>query len=298
MREGHQVGLELLGSSSVLADAEIIELTVRFFEAIGITGLSAQINSIGRAECRAKYQAVILDHVANWLKDQESEVRARAEKNPMRLQDSKDPEMQVLLANLAPITDFLEPESKVRFEQLQTLLTEANIAFSLDTKLVRGLDYYTETVFEIASDKIGSQSALCGGGRYDGLIKAMGGPDTPAVGMGSGIERLLLVCEAMGIQTEEDRPKVFLVCAGEAAEQRGREIARELRAQNVATVSDLDSRSLKAQIRQADKIGAKYAVIIGDDELSANQVTVRRLSDSTQEPVAFDVLSEYLERGD
>jgi histidyl-tRNA synthetase len=284
-RQAHQVGLELVGSNSPVADAEVIEITVRFYQLLGIKNVSVLLNSLGRNECREKYRATILDYTKEYLATQPEEVQIKARKNPLRLLDSKDPEVQEVLKGVPPVTAYLEDESKARFDRLQELLTIANIPYKVSPEVVRGLDYYTETVFEVQSDSIGAQSALCGGGRYDDLIAEFGGAPTPSVGVAMGIERTLMVQEAEGIAVEEPRPDVFVVSAGEGAMAEVRKLVADLRTQGFAIALDIEGRSMKSQLKQADKSGARYAVILGDDELANDSATLRDLQSSDQRSV-------------
>ncbi len=294
LREAHQVGFELIGSTAPEADAEIIEATVRFYERIGIDQVEVSLNSIGRSECRKAFAAAILKHMDPYLQTQDDEVKARANKNPLRLLDSKDPNIQEALKGLPPVLDFLEPESKERLAIVERLLTQANIKYRLAPDIVRGLDYYTEIVFEVQSTNLGAQSALCGGGRYDGLIKELGGADTPAVGVAMGVERALIVLEAIGKGAIEEKPDVYIVQATPAAKDACYRLAATLRKAGIATLMDYEGRSMKSQLKTADKEGAKYAILIGDDELAKNTVTVRTLATSEQTQVPSDKLIETL----
>lgn len=294
LRESHQFGLELVGSPSPAADAEIIEVTVRFYERIGIDEVEVLLNSIGRDECRERYRNAILQHMAGYLKDQPEEAQERARKNPLRLLDSKDQAIQDALQGLPPILDFLEDSSKERLDEIQRLLTDAGIRYRLAPEIVRGLDYYTETVFEVKSTRLGSQSALCGGGRYDNLVKELGGPPLPAVGVGMGIERALLVLLDMGAGPQPETPYAFVVQATPAAKDACARLARELRAAGMVTLVDLDGRSMKSQLKQADRENAKVAVLVGDDELASGTATVRVLATSEQTQMPLDGLVEAL----
>lgn len=293
LREPHQVGLELIGSTSPTADAEIIELTVRYFQAIGLSGVRAQINSLGRAECRAKFREAILKFAETILNDSDSEFQAKAQKNPLRLLDTKDPALLEALKEAPPVTDFLEPESQARLETVQELLSEAGIPFLLDTGIVRGLDYYTETVFEVHAEGIGAQSALCGGGRYDDLVSELGGSPTPSVGMGAGIERALLAMELVGAETPDQKPDAFLVCSPETA-LLARKTVRALRAAGLQILQDIDVRSWKSQLRQADKSGARFAIIVGEDEAKTESFTLKNLATGDQTSAPFEKLTALL----
>lgn len=293
LREPHQVGLELIGSPSAAADAEVIELTVRFFEAIGLKGVRAQINSLGREECRKKYREAILTFAEPFLKRQTEEVQEKARKNPLRLLDTKDPDLLDAMKEAPKVTAFLEDDSKQRFESVQSLLKEANVAFTLDDTIVRGLDYYTETVFEVHAEGIGSQSALCGGGRYDDLIAELGGSATPSVGVAMGIERALLAMEQNQVLLEERRPDVFIVCAEETA-ALARKRARELRERGLTALLDIDLKSWKSQLRQADKSGARFALFLGEDEAKSGKETLKNLTSGEQETLSPDQTEKKL----
>ena len=294
LREAHQVGLELIGSSAPEADAEIIEMTVRFYEKIGIDDVEVALNSIGRSECRSRFQEAILKHMESYLAGEDEAVRERALKNPLRLLDSKDPSVQEALKGLPPITDFLEPESKERLCRVQELLSESGIRYRLASDIVRGLDYYTEIVFEVQSTRLGAQSALCGGGRYDNLVKELGGSATPAVGVAMGVERALIVLEDLGRGPSAEKPDVFIVQATPAAKEACYKLARQLREAGFATLMDYEGRSMKSQLKQADREGARFAAIIGDDELAKNVVTLRNLASSEQSEVPSDELIKTL----
>jgi histidyl-tRNA synthetase len=286
-RQLHQVGLELIGSQSILADSEVIEATYQFFVKMGVSDARVSINSLGREECRTRYRQVVLDHAESWLKDQSLEEQEKARKNPLRLLDTKDPAAKAALAAVPPVLDYLEDDCRERFEQLQASLSEAKVSYRVDPGIVRGLDYYTETVFEVESANYGS---LCGGGRYDGLIKEIGGSPTPSVGVGIGVERLLLVLEDLGKSGE--LPRIHVYVAGESAAVT--EIARGLRTSGLATQTDLERRKLGNQMKQAAKSGARFAVIVGHEDSEAGQVIVRDLATGDQRQVAISELTSVL----
>ena len=294
LREAHQVGLELVGSPSPAADAEVIEVTVRFYEALGIKEISVLLNSLGRAECRARYREALLHHAEEFLRTQNTELREKIEKNPLRLLDSKDPDVKDALAGLPPVTQFLEEDSKRRFDELQALLTESAVKFTPAPDIVRGLDYYTETVFEVQSAGLGSQNALCGGGRYDDLIAELGGSPTPSVGVAMGIERALMVAEDEGRCAAEPRLDAFVVAAAPEHEEEARRIAACCRRHGIAASLDLDAHSLKSRLKQADRSGARYAVIIGDDEAASGTVSLRDLAAGRQESIPKESLIDAL----
>jgi histidyl-tRNA synthetase len=277
LREAHQAGLELVGSHSAAADAEIIEMTVRYYESIGVPDVVVLLNSIGRDDCRGRYRQEILARMASLLGDMTDDFRARVEKNPLRLLDSKDPAVQEAIRDLPPITDYLEDASKSRLDSVRQMLSDAGVNYRLAPEIVRGLDYYTETVFEVHSTYLGSQSALCGGGRYDHLIKELGGPDTPSVGVGMGLERALIVLEQVGFDWTPDNPEAVVVTTGEDAFSSAQALVRDLRAAGIPSVTDFDGKSMKAQLRNADRVGARFALILGSNEIEKGTVAVRDL---------------------
>lgn len=283
LRQAHQVGLECVGSASPRADIEVIEITARFYEALGLRPV-VLLNSLGRETCRDAYRDAVLAHMAPYLAGQDDEARARAAANPLRLLDSKDPEAQAALTGVPSIERFWEDDSRERHEAILTGLQRAGVAYEVSPSLVRGLDYYTETVFEVQSDSIGAQSALCGGGRYDGLVAQMGGAATPAVGVAMGIERALLTMEAEGIDWPETRTDAFVV-SFPGCEIAAEERARALRADGLSVLVDVEGRSFQAQLRQAGKSGARFAVILGEDEVAQGCATLRDLASGDQRSV-------------
>lgn len=295
-RQLHQFGYELIGSASPNADAEIIEVTVNLFRAVGLTGLKVLVNSIGRAETRARYTQVILDHVSGWLKDQTEEERAKALKNPLRLLDTKNPGLRACLEGLPTILEHLEDESKAHFEKVQAALGESGVEYVVDSSIVRGLDYYTDTVFEVVGEALGDQISLCGGGRYDNLIAQLGGPETPSVGVGIGIERMLITMQQSGIAAPETGIDAFVVAATESAISSAKSLAHELRKDGFSVQLDPDFRAMKGQLKLADRVGAKFALILGDDELSSNVVSVKNLKSFTQESVARSEVAAALRK--
>lgn len=276
-RQSHQFGLELIGSASPKADAEVIEATVRFYERMGIKGLNVLLNSIGRQTTRAAYREALLKFAQPHIAAMEPEAAERMQRNPLRLLDSKDPELAAAMSSAPKVLDYLEPESAEAFVTLQSLLKDSGIQFTLAPEIVRGLDYYTDTVFEVHSTQLGAQSALCGGGRYDNLIAAIGGPPTPSVGVGIGVERAHMVLEAEGLLPERPAVKAFLCAARPEHELRIQEIARMLRAGGVSCQYDFEGRSLKSQFKAADRSGAEFAIVVGDDEAESGTLTLRNL---------------------
>ncbi|MBV6457010.1 MAG: Histidine--tRNA ligase [Fimbriimonadaceae bacterium] len=293
-RQAHQAGLELIGSPSPMADAEIIEMTLDFYRRIGLVDLKVLVNCIGRAATRLAYGEALLRFVEPWLLAQSPEMQERAKKNPLRLLDSKDPDMINMLQEAPSIGNFLEDESRHHMDGLLCALTESGAEYEVATGIVRGLDYYTDTVFEIHSTHLGAQAALCGGGRYDNLVSDIGGAATPAVGVGIGLERALIVLEEIGKDIGQATPPAFLVAATEGAQPYVRKLARSLRSHGVAAIFDLDGKALKGQLKAADRAGSRYAVIVGDDEMASGAATVKNLETGEQAPCPFDELATRL----
>ena len=290
-RQAHQFGAELLGASSPAADAEVAELAMEACLALGVTDAVLKFNSIGRAAARAKMSEALLTHLAPYLRDADSDERARIERNPLGALDAKDPRLQEALAEAPSILTFLEPESRARYDAVLTILAETGLAVEPDPTIVRGLDYYTETVFEIVSPSLPGLS-IAGGGRYDGLVADLGGMPTPAAGFGLGIERAILCLEARDALPEGTPPEVFAIAATPDAGDAIRRAARTLRARGVRTVTDPEVRSLRSQLNQASASGAREALLIGADELAAGTVTVRDLAAGEQRSTTLDA---YLE---
>jgi histidyl-tRNA synthetase len=293
-RQHHQLGIECLGSSSPLADAEVIEIAMRFYRELGLENLSVSLNSIGKAQTRAAYREALLKHGHAYLSDLGEEDRQKAEKNPLRLLDSKDPKAIEAFSDAPSIQDFLEDVSKIHADVLQSALLSAGIPFTVNPSIVRGLDYYNDTVFEILSGEIGSQSAICGGGRYDGLVKEFGGTATPAVGFGMGIERMLLVLEATGKIVPSPTPDAYLVAATDSARMPLISLARNLRQQGFSVGMDLDGKNLKAQFKAADRSNARFAIVLGDDEIASRTVSLRDLQASQQTTIKMEDLPNAL----
>ena len=278
-REFHQLGMELFGSHSPAADAEVIAFVSDFFNTLGLTNISLEIISIGCPNCRKNYHAALKEYFEARKADLCDTCLTRLDKNPLRILDCKSPVCKEI-AKDAPIgLDYLCDECREHFEGLKKRLDALGIAYTVNPRIVRGLDYYTKTVFEFVSGDIGAQSTVCGGGRYDGLIKSLGGADQPGIGYAMGIERLLMVLEAQGIQIPKPSPcDLYIASMGENASVFAMKLASDLRNEGFAAESDLIGRSLKAQMKYADKIDAKYSMVIGDDELAAGKAKVKNMS--------------------
>ena len=278
-REFHQLGMELFGSHSPAADAEVISFVNDFFAALGLSNISLEINSIGCPNCRKHYHAALKEYFEARKADLCDTCLTRLDKNPLRILDCKSPVCKEI-AKDAPIgLDYLCDDCKEHFEGLKKRLDALGIAYTVNPRIVRGLDYYTKTVFEFVSGDIGAQSTVCGGGRYDGLIKSLGGADQPGIGYAMGVERLLMALEAQGIEIPRPAPcDLYIASMGEAASVFAMKLAADLRSEGFAAESDLIGRSLKAQMKYADKIGAKYSMVIGDNELAEGRAKVKNMS--------------------
>ncbi|MDI9641177.1 histidine--tRNA ligase [Kamptonema cortianum] len=293
-RQLHQLGLECIGTDSALADVEIIDMTYRFLCEVGLKSLNVGVNSIGKAATRAAYGQAIVDHLAGWLAEQSTEDQARARKNPMRLLDTKDPALRDKLQGLPSILEFLDEEAKTRFDQVQAGLTQAGVPFVIDSSIVRGLDYYTDTVFECTDAVFGASLALCGGGRYDGLIQELGGPPTPSVGVGIGVERLIMALLENGVDWPHPQPVAFVVCATEDAASVVFETVAALRAAGMACLRDIEGKSLKQQFKQADRSGARFAIVFGSEELAKGTATIKVLASGDQMEIGRDDMVTWL----
>lgn len=288
MREFHQFGVEALGEANPAVDAEVILLAMSLLEGLGLKDLELSINSVGCPKCRSKYRTMLQDFFRDKLDDLCEDCRSRFDRSPLRILDCKKDSDKPYMADAPKITDCLCDECSDHFAKLKEHLANAGISFQHDPRLVRGLDYYTKTAFEIKYPPLGAQSAVAGGGRYDGLIEEMGGSPTPAVGFATGLERLLLALESQNLLPEKNRSvDAYVVALGEAAQSEGFKLLNNLRKAGLSAAMDFAGRSMKAQMKQANKLGARYALILGDDEISEGVVMLRSMSDSQQEKVAL-----------
>ena len=286
-REFHQFGVEALGEASPAVDAEIILLAVRFLQSLGLKELSLSINSVGDPACRPVYRQKLKDFFKEKLDGLCDDCRSRYDRNPMRLLDCKNPKCHELSAGAPEITDCLCDECAEHFEKVKSYLTAAGVEYTCDPRLVRGLDYYTKTAFEIKYEPLGAQSAVAGGGRYDGLVEEIGGNPTPAVGFAVGLERVMLAMEMQELFPENsESADAFVVAMGDAAKEEAFRLLAELRDAGLSARMDYAGRSMKSQMKQADKANARYALILGEDELAKGVVTVRNMESSGQEQVA------------
>ena len=288
LREFHQFGVECFGTSSPLADAEIISLAKTVFDELGIKDLSLEINSIGCPECRVKYHEALREYFSARKDELCDTCKERLDRNPMRILDCKSPVCSEIAQSAPVVLDYLCDDCREHFEAVKKYLTAQNIDFTVNPQIVRGLDYYTKTVFEFVSNSIGAQGTVCGGGRYDGLIEELGGQKTPSLGFGLGLERLMLLMEAQGCEYPEDaRPDLFIAALGEKATLKAIDIAKDMRAEGYSCLYDLNSRSLRAQMKYADKLNAKYTIVIGDSEVEEGVAKLKDMQTGEETEIAL-----------
>lgn len=289
LREFHQFGIECFGATSPLADAEMIALAKQIFDELGVKDLHLELNSIGCSTCRAEYHKALKEYFASRVDELCDTCRDRLDRNPMRILDCKSPVCSEIAKDAPVVLDYLCDECKEHFEKTKSYLDAMNIEYIVNPQIVRGLDYYTKTVFEFVADSIGAQGTVCGGGRYDGLIEELGGQHTPSLGFAMGLERLQLVMEAQGCEfPEPSRPDLFIVAMGDKATLKAVEIAKDMRDEGYSVVYDLNGRSLRAQMKYADKINAKYNVVIGDNEVDTKSAVLKDMATGEQSDISLE----------
>ena len=289
LREFHQFGCEMIGTKSARADADIIALAKSVIDRMGLKNIQLNINSIGCPECRAKYHKALVEYFTPHKDELCETCQERLAKNPMRIIDCKSPICSAIAKDAPVILDYLCDECKAHFEELQKNLKAMGIDYSINPKIVRGLDYYTKTVFEFITTDIGAQGTVCGGGRYDGLREMLGGAPTPALGFGMGLERLILTMQSQGVEFEEPSGcEIYIAPMGERAATAAASLIASLREDGFYAEYDLVGRSLKAQMKYADKIGAKFVVVLGDNELDEKKVNVKNMTTGEQTSLPLD----------
>ncbi len=289
LREHHQFGIECFGSYDAGADAEVIAVADTMLRELGIRDVSLHINSCGCPNCRPKYHAALKEYFESRKAELCPTCLDRLDRNPMRILDCKSPICKEIAADAPVIPDFWCDECVEHFETLKKHLDGCGISYVVDPHIVRGLDYYTNTVFEFIVDCIGAQSTICGGGRYNGLVETLGGPATAGLGFGSGLERLLLTMEAQGVEIPNpDTPDIFVAALGEAAQFASAKLTYELRGMGVAAERDTLNRSLKAQMKYADKIGARTSIVIGDDEIANGKAILKNMQNGEKTEVELN----------
>ncbi len=295
LRQHHQFGIEIFGAREATADAEAILLAYTVLNTLGVKSLSLNLNSIGCPKCRPKYSDALRAYYRDRRGDLCPTCLERLERNPLRLLDCKEEKCQKIALSAPKMVEYLCQECQQHFEQLQGYLTDAGVSYKINPYIVRGLDYYTKTVFEIISSEIGAQGTVCGGGRYDGLIGEIGGPQMCGVGFGMGIERLLMVMRAAGVQIPQPAPlKIFLAAMGPEARRESFALMQSLRSAGISADMDHNARSLKAQMKYANKLGAEYVALIGEQELERGCCKLRDMKGSVESEVPLDDLIQIL----
>lgn len=289
LREFHQFGVECFGTASPLADAEIIALAKSIFDTLGVRDLSLELNSIGCPKCRAEYHKALKEYFASRKDELCDTCKGRLDRNPMRILDCKSPICHEIAQGAPVVIDYLCDECKEHFEKVQKYLDAQNIEYKINPQIVRGLDYYTKTVFEFVSNSIGAQGTVCGGGRYDGLVEELGGQHTASLGFAMGLERLMLLMEAQGCEfPQAEKPDLFIVALGEKATLKAVEIAKDMREEGFSALLDLNQRSVRAQMKYADKLGAKFNVVIGDNEVENKIAKLKNMQTGEETEINLD----------
>jgi len=299
LREHHQFGCEAIGDDDPALDAEVIDMAWQFFTSLNLQNLSLQLNSIGCRQCRPDYLTILKDYYAGHAEGLCRDCSVRLVRNPLRLLDCKQPACQRTAKAAPRSVDHLCPQCRRHFERIEAFLEQLKIPFTVNHRLVRGLDYYTRTVFEIQPAGGGAQSTLGGGGRYDDLIEELGGKATPAIGFAAGMERIILNLKKQGVAIPTlPGLEVLIACTGDDAREESIKLAARLRQAGISAAAATGSKRLKAQMRQANSLGVRYAVIIGDEEVKTGTATVRDMASAEQKTVPAESLPEVLRHGD
>ena len=293
LREFHQFGVEAFGAGSPAQDAEIIALANEVFNYLGVKNLTLEINSIGCPACRAAYQKALKAYFENYKSELCETCNGRLDRNPMRILDCKSPVCSKIAADAPKILDYLCDDCRAHFDAVQQYLNTMQIDFTVNPEIVRGLDYYTRTVFEFVSNEIGAQGTVCGGGRYDGLLEELGGKPMPACGFGMGLERLLLLMDAQNTPFPDRKGcDIYFASMGDKANLEAARLALDLRNEGLAAQFDTVGRALKAQMKYADKLGALYTVVLGDNELETRKAQLKNMKDGTLMEISLDDFTE------
>ena len=295
-RQFHQVDVEIFGYASPDVDAELMVMSARLWKRLGLKDLKLEINSLGTPESRAAYRETLVKYLEKHRDRLDEDSRRRLATNPLRVLDSKEAAMREVVQGAPSLLDHLDAESRTHFERLQQLLADTGLAFSVNPRLVRGLDYYTRTVFEWITTRLGAQDAVCSGGRYDGLVAQLGGKPAPATGFAMGLERLVALMEEEGVAAAAASPHAYMVRVGEAAERAGFRLAEELREQlpSLRLVMDGGGGGFGSQLKRADKSGAEWAIILGEDETAGRRAALKPLRGGEQEQVSWEALPARL----
>lgn len=289
LREFHQFGIECFGATSPLADAEMISLAKNVFDELGVKDLHLEINSIGCPTCRGEYHKALKEYFGAHKDELCDTCRDRLDRNPMRILDCKSPVCSEIAAGAPVVLDYLCDDCREHFENVKKYLGAMNIEYTVNPQIVRGLDYYTKTVFEFIADSIGAQGTVCGGGRYDGLIEELGGQKTPSLGFGMGLERLQLVMDAQGCEyPDAGKADLFIVTMGDKAKLKAVEIAKDMREEGFSVLYDLNDRSIRAQMKYADKVGARFNVVIGDNEIETDKAELKNMTTGEKNEISLE----------
>ena len=284
-RQFHQAGLEVFGAPDAKVDAELMMITHSLWQKLGLKNITLEINTLGSSEARGSYRDILIDYFSSHKDQLDEDSLRRLETNPLRILDSKNPTMQDLINNAPKLMAHLDEESAQHFEQFKAYLNALNIDFVINTRLVRGLDYYNRSVFEWTTTDLGAQGTICAGGRYDSLVEKMGGKPTPAVGLAIGLERLILLLEAQEVTTQQQQLAIYIITPDKEAQLKSMQIASTLHQAlaNVTIYNDITMGSLKSQFKKADKAGADFALILGEEELNNDQVSIKPLKSQEQQ---------------
>ena len=297
-RQFYQAGIETFGIPGPDIDAEVIAISARLWKRLGLKNVELQLNSLGSNEARNQYRDVLISYLKDHEDKLDEESKRRMMTNPLRVLDSKNPDIADIIKAAPQLLDHLDEESAAHFERLKLLLTEMGIPFVINTRLVRGLDYYCRTVFEWVTTELGTQGTICAGGRYDGLVEQLGGKATPGFGFAMGLERIVLLLEEQTIDLPTQSPHIYMVMQGAEAEKAGFKLTEQLRDDlpELRIVNNAAGGSFKSQLKRADKSGAKFAIILGDNELADNNVILKPLRDAEQQTqITLDTLKDYLQ---
>jgi histidyl-tRNA synthetase len=297
-RQFHQIGVEAFGIETPDLDAEIILMCARLWRALGLEGLTLELNSLGTPEARTAYRDELTRYLSARRDQLDEDGLRRLEKNPLRILDSKNPAMREVIAGAPSLQDHLDEASRAHFARVGEYLRDADVAFTVNPRLVRGLDYYTRTVFEWTTDRLGAQSAVCAGGRYDGLVEQLGGKSTPAAGFAIGLERLAELLALQGDAPQLVRTHGYLVLLGEESETQGMRLAERLRDAGLRIECNCGGGGLKAQLKRADRSGARHALLLGEEEVRHGSITIKDLRDGAQRTVAQSELIDLLSKED
>jgi histidyl-tRNA synthetase len=294
-RQFHQIGAELLGDPGPESDAEIILMLVRYLTELGFEDLVVQLNTVGESESRQAYRDGLRAYLEPHRQDLSDDNQRRFDDNPLRILDSKHPRDRELMTDAPVMLDFLSDSSRDHFERVQALLSHEGVRYAIEPRLVRGLDYYTKTVFEIVSTGLGAQDAIVGGGRYDGLVEELGGSELPAIGFAIGEDRLIEILPQHFVERIRPEPPIFVVAVGNAPVGEALAVAEQLRGEGIPVIAEMTGRSIKAALKRADRAAARWALLIGDEEMASDTVTLRDLDQGEQKSISRSELVAYME---